>query len=102
MKRATHIHDHETVMPAPTSETVDTGTPARLKMPPRWIRADRHWWLHLDHGGVARERDGTWFGYPLGWSDARRLGPYANALLAAQAVEAAEPEEQTSGHRTKP
>lgn len=91
MKRATTLSDAETVMPSSTAEKVDTGVPTRLKMPPHWIRADRHWWLHLDHGGVARERDGTWFGYPLGWTDTSRLGPFQNALLAAQAVESADP-----------
>lgn len=67
-------------------EHVHTGVPAAPRMPRGWMRMERRWWLHIKYGGVARDEQEPWYGYPLLWSDRDRLGPFKNPIEAAEAV----------------
>lgn len=56
-------------------------------MPEGWTCEEPGWWVHDKHGGVCRERDNKWYGYPKSIPESERIGPFSKAKVAAEAVQ---------------
>lgn len=55
-------------------------------MPPGWSCEEPGWWVHEKFGGICREEDGKWYGYPVRLPESERIGPFPTAKIAAESV----------------
>lgn len=56
-------------------------------MPIGWRIQESGWWTHDDFGGICREADGKWYGYPKLEALPERFGPFVTAYEAAMAIQ---------------
>lgn len=56
------------------------------RMPSDWKMEEPGWWINDALGGVCRERDRAWYGYPKHVPEFSRLGPFRTAVEAAMSL----------------
>ena len=53
-----------------------------------WCKEEPGWWVHETLGGICREQDGKWYGYPKTLPESERLGPFNSATTVAESMQA--------------
>lgn len=68
------------------------------RMPNGWRMEEPGWWIHDGLGGVCRERDGKWYGYPKHIPESSRLGPFRTAVDAAMSLPTRDASDSNTSH----